>query len=57
MASMWGVVIRPFASFEYGQIVAFDHDEIAYAEEAGELFVSPYSNLIELVEAQYKKTS
>lgn len=55
MASMWGVVIRPFASFEYGQIIAFDHDEIAFAEEAGELFMVPYDSLVELVEAEYKR--
>ena len=53
---MWGVVIKPFASFEYGQIVAFDHEQIAFAEQADELFNSPYDSLLELVEAQYKST-
>ena len=56
-SNMWGVVVKPFGSFEYGQVVAFNHDMIMEAESADELFVSPYKTLLELVEAQYKQSS
>ena len=54
---MWGVVIRPFGPFEYGQIVAFDHDRIRNAENPDELFVVPYSRLIDLVQADWKEST
>ncbi|NNJ25490.1 SMI1/KNR4 family protein [Alienimonas chondri] len=56
-ANMWGVVVRPFGPFQPGQIVAFDHDLIMDAETPEELFASPYESLLELVEAQYKRTA
>ncbi|PHS03241.1 MAG: hypothetical protein COA78_18710 [Blastopirellula sp.] len=55
-SEMWGVAVKPFGSFQYGQVVAFNHDEIAYAEEPDELFVVPYQSLIKLVEADFKTT-
>ena len=54
LATMWGIVVKPFGPFEYGQIVAFDHDLIMDAEEADELFNVPYSSLLDLVAAEYK---
>lgn len=56
-SEMWGVAVRPFGSFEYGQIVAFDHDMIGNAEQPDELFASPYFRLIDLVEANWKEVS
>ena len=56
-AEMWGMAIRPFGSFQYGQVVAFDHDRIMDADEPDRLFVSPYPQLLDLVEAKYKKSS
>lgn len=44
------------ASFEVGQTVAFNHDEIAYAETPVALFAVPYNSLTELVEADFKKS-
>ena len=51
---MWGIAIRPFGPFVYGQVVAFDHDMIRNAELPEELFGSPYQRLIDLVEADWK---
>jgi hypothetical protein len=53
-SAMWGVVVKPFASFHVGQIVAFDHDRIAFSETPEELFIVPYESLMELVEAKHK---
>ncbi len=50
------VVFKPFATFKHGQIVAFNHDQIAFAEGAEDLFVTPYQSLNELVEAQYRES-
>lgn len=54
---MWGVAIRPFGPFVYGQVVAFDHDMIRNAETPEELFASPYERLLDLVEADWKMAS
>ena len=53
---MWGVVAKPFADFQPGQVVAFDHEEIGYAEEPADLFHAPYATLLELVAARYKRS-
>ncbi len=54
---MWGYVIRPFGPFDYGQIVAFDHDMIRIAEHPAQLFATPYARLIDLVEKDWKLAS
>ena len=53
-AEMWAVVIKPFASYKYGDIVSFDHDRIAFAETAEDLFTVNYQSLEQLVEARYR---
>lgn len=53
-SEMWGMVIRPFSQFEYGQIIAFDHDYLDEDVTVEELFSSPYSSLVELVETTWK---
>jgi hypothetical protein len=53
-ASMWAVVVKPFATFKYGAVVSFDHDRIAFAETAEDLFTVNYANLLQLVKAQFK---
>jgi hypothetical protein len=53
-SAMWGFVVKPFATFKYGDVVSFDHDRIAFAETATDLFTINYQNLVQLVEAQYK---
>src|SRR5262249_15045672 len=53
-SAMWGVVVKPFAGFKYGDIVSFDHDRIMFAETAADLFTVNYPSLLQLVEAQTK---
>jgi hypothetical protein len=53
-AAMWAVVVKPFATFKYGDMVSFDHDRIAFAETAADLFTVNYPNLLQLVKAQFK---
>jgi hypothetical protein len=54
-ASMWAVVIRSLAPFQYGDVVSFDHDRIAFAETPEDLFTVNYPKLLKLVEAQFKE--
>lgn len=57
-SNMWGIVVKPFGTFSAGQIVAFDHENMDFAEDADapeELFETPYDSLLELVEARFKK--
>lgn len=42
---LWGVVVKPFAEFQIGDIVEFDHDDIGDAEEASDLLASRHKNL------------
>lgn len=53
-SQMWGVTIRPFGPFIYGQIVAFDHDRIDGARRPEELFLSPYPRLADLLADSWK---
>jgi hypothetical protein len=53
-AAMWGVVVKPFASFKHGDVVSFDHDRIAFAEKPEDLFIANYPNLLKLVKARDK---
>ena len=53
-AAMWGVVVKPFAAFKYGDVVSFDHDRLMFAETAADLFTVNYPSLLRLVEAQTK---
>ena len=51
-----GIVCKPFTSFQPGQVIAFDHDLILFAQGREELFSVPYPNLIELMEARCKNS-
>lgn len=53
-SEMWGVVLKPFADYEPGDIVTLDHDRINFAEDDSDLFTQPYSSLLELVSASKK---
>src|SRR5262245_48993609 len=53
-ASMWAVVVKPFATYKYGDVVSFDHDRIMFAESETDLFTVNYENLEQLVEAKFK---
>ena len=53
-AAMWGVAVKPFASFKCGDVVSFDHDRIAFAEKPEDLFIVNYRNLLKLVKARDK---
>jgi hypothetical protein len=53
-ASMWAVVVKPFATFKYGDIVSFDHDRLMFAETPADLFTVNYPSLLPLVEARFK---
>jgi hypothetical protein len=54
MAAMWGVVVKPFATYKYGAVVSFDHDRLPFTEKETDLFTVNYKNLLELVEAGTK---
>ena len=54
MSEMWGVVVRPFARYRYGEVVSFDHDRLMFMETETDLFVGNYNNLLELVQATTK---
>lgn len=51
-ASMWAVVVRPFAAYRYGEVVSFDHDRIDWHES--EIFTANYNSLLELVQDPMK---
>jgi hypothetical protein len=53
-SAMWGVVVKPFATYKYGEIVSFDHDRIMFAETESDLFTVNYQSLLQLVEARFK---
>ena len=46
---LWGVVVKPFAEFQIGDIVEFDHDDIEDAEEASDLLTSRHKSLTEVL--------
>ena len=46
---LWGVVARPFAEFQIGDIVEFDHDEIGDAKVPSDLLTSMHKNLEEVL--------
>ena len=48
-SQMWGVVVKPFGGLKYGQVVGFDHDEIAHAEKPKELFSVTHKKLADLI--------
>lgn len=52
LASMWGVVAKPFADFKVGRIVAFDHDRVCAGGNGP--FVRSFRSLQALVEAPNK---
>ena len=54
MSEMWGVVVRPFATYKYGDVVSFDHDRLMFTEKETDLFTVNYKYLLELVEARTK---
>jgi hypothetical protein len=54
LSEMWGVVVKPFATYKYGDVVAFDHDRLMFTEKETDLFTVNYKNLLELVEARTK---
>ena len=53
-ASMWAVVVKPFATYQFGDIVSFDHERLMFAESETDLFTVNYENLKQLLEAQSK---
>jgi hypothetical protein len=53
-AAMWAVVVKPFPGFQYGDVISFDHDRIAFAETAADLFTVNYPTLRQLVGARFK---
>ena len=53
-SAMWGVVVKPFATYKYGDVVSFDHDRLMFLETDADLFTVNYQNLLNLVEAQFK---
>lgn len=53
-SAMWGVVVKPFAHYKYGDVVSFDHDRIMFTESETDLFTFNYQSLQELVEARFK---
>ena len=54
MSEMWGIVVKPFAIYKYGDVVSFDHDRLMFTEKETDLFTVNYKNLLELVEARTK---
>ncbi len=54
LSEMWGVVVKPFATYKYGEVVSFDHDRLLFTEKETDLFTVNYRNLLELVEARTK---
>jgi hypothetical protein len=54
LSEMWGVVVKPFATYKYGDVVSFDHDRLMFTEKETDLFTVKYKNLLELVEARTK---
>jgi hypothetical protein len=53
-ASMWAVVVKPFTTYQFGDVVSFDHDRIMFAKSGTDLFTVNYENLEQLVEAKFK---
>jgi hypothetical protein len=54
MSEMWGVVVKPFATYKYGDVVSFDHDRLMFNQTETDLFAVNYENLLEMVEATTK---
>ena len=54
MSEMWGVVVKPFATYKYGDVVSFDHDRLMFNQTETDLFAVNYENLLEFVEATTK---
>ena len=46
--------VKPFATYQYGEVVSFDHDRLLFTETDTDLFTVNYRNLRELVEARTK---
>jgi hypothetical protein len=53
LAAMWGVVVKPFAHYQYGDVVSFDHDRLMFIESE-DLFTVNYQSLFHLVGARSK---
>jgi hypothetical protein len=53
-SAMWGVVVKPFATYKYGDVVSFDHDRLMFIENETDLFTVNYKNLRDMVEARTK---
>ena len=54
VATMAGLVVKPFGKFIYGQLVVFDHDGFMYAESPENCYAAPEESLLEYVKSESK---